>query len=92
MITCISMYVSVSTVQDRNLTVIRNMDYSNKFPFLISLGKFVHIDFITDLPNCNEYTSVMTVVDRFSKYALFVPLASSTAYDVAKQFFEKVVS
>ena len=34
----------------------------------------------------------MTVVDRFSKYALFVPLKSTTAVDVAHAFFDYVVS
>ena len=34
----------------------------------------------------------MTVVDRFSKYVLFVPLNSSTAVDVAHAFFDYVVS
>ena len=34
----------------------------------------------------------MTVVDRFSKYALFVPLTNSSAVDVVHAFFDYVVS
>lgn len=52
----------------------------------------VHIDFVTNLPEVDGYTVVMTVVDRFSKMAIFVPLSDTSATAVAKAFFTKVVS
>lgn len=52
----------------------------------------IHIDFVTELPLVDGYNCVMTVVDRFSKFAHFVPLGDTTAVAVAQQFFDKVVS
>ncbi len=34
----------------------------------------IAIDFITDLPNSNGYTTILTVIDRFSKACRIIPL------------------
>ena len=47
----------------------------------------VHIDFVVELPEVNGCSTVMTVVDRFSKMAYFVPLADTSATSVADAFF-----
>lgn len=47
------------------------------------------MDFITHLPNSQNHTVVMVVVDRFSKGVHFGPLHSNfTAYKVANLFLD----
>ncbi len=49
------------------------------------------MDFVIELPCSNNCTTVLTVVDRFSKYAIFIPLEKTDAISVAKAFFDNVV-
>jgi hypothetical protein len=50
------------------------------------------MDFVEDFPRVNSKTVVLTVVDRFSKYAHFIPLAHPyTATTVARVFFDNIV-
>jgi hypothetical protein len=50
------------------------------------------IDFIEALPRAQGKTVILTVVDRFSKYFHFIPLAHPyTAESVARAFFTEVV-
>lgn len=50
------------------------------------------MDFIEALPRLNAKTVILTVVDRFSKYAHFIPLSHPyTAASVAKAFFQDIV-
>jgi hypothetical protein len=50
------------------------------------------MDFVEGLPRVNGKSVVLTVVDRFSKYAHFVPLGHPyTTTSVAKVFFEAIV-
>jgi hypothetical protein len=52
----------------------------------------VSMDFITGLPDVDGYTSIMVVVDRFSKYATFIACkAPCKAEDAADYFFKSVV-
>jgi hypothetical protein len=52
----------------------------------------VSMDFMEGLPRVNGKSIVLTVVDRFSKYAHFVPLGHPyTSTSVAKVFFEAIV-
>lgn len=49
------------------------------------------MDFIEGLPKSQGYNLIYVVVDRFTKYAHFMPLNSHyTAQGVAKIFFEQV--
>ena len=45
-----------------------------------------------ELPESKGATTIMTVVDSFSKMAIFVPLVDTSAVEVAKEFFSKVVT
>ena len=50
------------------------------------------MDFIEGLPRFNRKSVILTIVDRFSKYAHFVPLAHPyTSDSVAWVFFDEVV-
>ena len=52
----------------------------------------VSMDFISSLPKVGEHSSVFVVVDRFSKYATFIPTTkSSNATETAQLFFKHVV-
>jgi hypothetical protein len=50
------------------------------------------MDFIEALPKVHGNSVILTVVDRFSKYAHFIPLGHPyTAASVAKAFFNDIV-
>jgi hypothetical protein len=50
------------------------------------------MDFIERLPKVHERSVILTVVDRFSKYAHFIPLSHPyTAASIARAFFDGVV-
>ncbi|KAK3575531.1 hypothetical protein QTP86_029277, partial [Hemibagrus guttatus] len=49
------------------------------------------IDFLSDLPNSQGFTTVMVVIDRFSKACKLIPLKGlSTAMDTATTIFQHV--
>ncbi len=50
------------------------------------------MDFITHLPMSDGYDGIFTIVDRFSKYARFVPIkGTADAPLIASLFFEQWV-
>lgn len=50
------------------------------------------MDFITCLPKSEGFETIVVVVDRFSKYATFIPaLKKCSTKDTAKVFFKHVV-
>ena len=50
------------------------------------------MDFITGFPKVRDFKSVFVVVDRFSKYAMFIPDPDACpAKEVARLFFSNVV-
>lgn len=52
----------------------------------------IGIDFVEALPRVHGKTVILSVVDRFSKYAHFIPLAHPyTAESVAQAFFSDIV-
>jgi len=52
----------------------------------------VGLDFIEELPRVGDKYVILTVVDRFSKYCHFIPLAHPyTAESVARAFFAEIV-
>ena len=52
----------------------------------------IAMDFIEALPRVNGKTVILTVVDRFSKFAHFIPLGHLyTTASVAKAFFQDIV-
>jgi transposase InsO family protein len=53
----------------------------------------VSMDFITELPESNGYDSILVVVDKLTKYAIFIPTYSTVdEVGMAQLFFEQVVS
>ena len=52
----------------------------------------ISMDFITRFPKVRDFKSVFVVVDRFSKYAVFIPAPDACLVEeVAKLFFSNVV-
>ncbi|XP_019256273.1 PREDICTED: uncharacterized protein LOC109234659 [Nicotiana attenuata] len=61
-------------------------------PILDQVSEEITMDFITCLPSSRGKTTIMTVVDRLSKYGNFIPLpATFTAITVAKAFVAHIV-
>ncbi len=51
----------------------------------------IAIDFITDLPKSNRHTTIITVIDRFSKACLLIPLPKlPTALETAEHLCNQV--
>lgn len=51
----------------------------------------ISLDFIEGLPKSGGYNAILVVVDKFSKYAHFVPLHQPfTALDIAKTFMQEI--
>ena len=59
------------------------MGFQQPLPVPGKPWEHVHIDFVVELPESEGCSTVMTVVDRFSKMAFFVPLAATDAASVA---------
>ncbi|MBW0550578.1 hypothetical protein O181_090293 [Austropuccinia psidii MF-1] len=54
---------------------------------------FLSMDFITQLPLSNSFDSILVIVDRFSKMAVFFPTMSSiTSMDLAHLFIKNIFS
>ena len=51
----------------------------------------VSMDFINGLPKVKEFTSIMVIVDRFSKYGTFIPAPKGCSAGVAADLFFKNV-
>jgi hypothetical protein len=57
-----------------------------------TVWQHISLDFIEGLPKVHGKSVILTVVDRFSKYAHFIPLSHPyTAASVAKPFFSEIV-
>ncbi|MBW0522750.1 hypothetical protein O181_062465 [Austropuccinia psidii MF-1] len=51
------------------------------------------MDFITQLPLSNSFDSILVIVDRFSKMAVFIPTMSSiTSLDLENSFIKNIFS
>ncbi|MBW0557037.1 hypothetical protein O181_096752 [Austropuccinia psidii MF-1] len=51
------------------------------------------MDFITQLPLSNSFDSILVIVDRFSKMAVFIPkMSSTTSLDLAHLFINNIFS
>uniref|UniRef100_A0A9J7ZYA5 Uncharacterized protein n=1 Tax=Cyprinus carpio carpio TaxID=630221 RepID=A0A9J7ZYA5_CYPCA len=49
------------------------------------------VDFVTDLPNSNGYTTILVIIDRFSKSCRLIPLRGlPTAMETAQALFHHV--
>ncbi|MBW0584695.1 hypothetical protein O181_124410, partial [Austropuccinia psidii MF-1] len=64
-------------------------------PFKTPSGRWIclSMDFITQLPLSNSFDSILVIVDRFSKMAVFIPTMSSiTSLDLAHLFIKNIFS
>ena len=51
------------------------------------------MDFIPELPECEGYDNVLVIVNKFTKYAIFIPTtATITERETAKLIFQHVIS
>ncbi len=51
----------------------------------------IAIDFVTDLPSSNHFTTILTVIDRFSKACRLIPLMKlPTAFETAEALMQQV--
>ncbi|MBW0472737.1 hypothetical protein O181_012452 [Austropuccinia psidii MF-1] len=87
-------YVSSCQLFSRNKNT-----HHKKFGFLKPLpipnGPWIclSMDFITQLPLSNSFDSILVIVDRFSKMAVFIPRMSSiTSLDLAHLFIKNIFS
>ena len=53
-------------------------------------GKFqvVHVDIVGPLPSCQEFSYILTAVDRFSRWPAAVPLKGITSKECAEAFLQ----
>ena len=52
----------------------------------------VSLDFIANLPKTGEFENILVIVDRFSKYATFIPVPKHCpAEETARLFFRHVM-
>ncbi|MBW0507167.1 hypothetical protein O181_046882 [Austropuccinia psidii MF-1] len=91
---CIKDYVSSCQQCSRNKNI-----HHQKFRLLKTLpipnGPWIclSMDFITQLPLSNSFDSILVIVDRFSKMAVFIPTMSSiTSLDLAHLFIKNIFS
>lgn len=47
------------------------------------------MDVSTDLPKVDGFASILVIVDRFSKYVVFIPTPKACAAEVAAKLFFK---
>jgi hypothetical protein len=63
----------------------------NPLPVASKRWSSVTMDFITELPECEGHTSIMVVVDRFTKMAHFIPCtAPVTSERTARLYIDRV--
>ncbi|MBW0563223.1 hypothetical protein O181_102938 [Austropuccinia psidii MF-1] len=87
-------YVSSCQQCSRNKN-IHHKKFGLLKPLPIPSGPWIclSIDFITQLPLSNSFDSILVIVDRFSKMAVFIPKISSiTSLDLAHLFIKNIFS
>ena len=61
-------------------------------PILAGVWKDLSMDFIEGLPKSKQYSIIMVIVDRHTKFAHFIPLRHPyTAISIAKLFLDNIV-
>ncbi|MBW0516280.1 hypothetical protein O181_055995 [Austropuccinia psidii MF-1] len=87
-------YVSSCQRCSRNKN-IHHKNFGLLKPLPIQNGPWIclSIDFITQLPLSNSFDSILVIVDRFSKMAVFIPTMSSiTPLDLSHLFIKNIFS
>jgi len=86
-------FVSTCVVCQRNKTeTLHPAGLLQPLPVPSRVWADIAMDFIEALPKVHGKSVILTVVDRFSKYAHFIPLGHPyTATSVARAFFHDIV-
>ncbi|MBW0593844.1 hypothetical protein O181_133559 [Austropuccinia psidii MF-1] len=87
-------YVSSCQQCSRNKN-IHHKKFGLLKPLPIPSGPWIclSMDFITQLPLSNSFDSILVIVDRFSKMAVFIPtIASISSLDLAHLFIKNIFS
>ncbi|MBW0527424.1 hypothetical protein O181_067139 [Austropuccinia psidii MF-1] len=87
-------YVSSCQQFSRN-KIIHHKKFGILKPLPILNGPWIclSMDFITQLPLSNSFDSILVIVDRFPKMAVFIPTMSSiTSLDLAHLFIKNIFS
>ena len=88
----IELYVKTFLVcqQDRGLTQ-KEASLLQPLPILESPWMSISLDFITSMPKVKGMGSIFVVVDRFSKYVVFMAAPSTCTVEVAADLFYRNV-
>ena len=66
------------------------LDYFNLSPYHLSP---ISTDFIPELPLSSSFDNILVIVDKLTKYAIFIPITISvTEVETAKLFFHHIIS
>jgi transposase InsO family protein len=83
---------SCSTCQRNKVAALQPAGLLQPLPVPSRVWADISMDFIEALPKVHGKSVILTVVDRFSKYAHFIPLGHPyTAHSVARAFFHEIV-
>lgn len=85
-------YVSqCTTCQQAKVEHCKSPGLLQPLPVPVQAWSTVSMDFIEGLPKSGKYDTILVVVDKFSKFAKFIPLSHPfTAYTVAQAFLQHV--
>ena len=84
--------MSCATCQRNKTEALHPVGLLQPLPVPSHVWADISIDFIEALPKVHGKSVLLTVVDRFSKYAHFIPLGHPyTASSVARAFFQEIV-
>ena len=85
-------YVAACTVcQQAKVEHVKSPGLLQPLPVPTAAWQVVCMDFIEGLPNSHNKTVILVVIDKFSKYAHFIPMSHPyTALQVAQAFLNQV--
>ncbi len=69
----------------------RSADLLHPLPIPQRPWSHIAIDFVTDLPKFNHFTTILAMIDRFSKACHLIPLTKlPTAFEMAEALLQQV--
>jgi hypothetical protein len=88
----VTSYVQACTVcQQAKVEHVKLPGMLQPLPIPSQAWSVVSLDFIEGLPRSNNHNAILVVIDKFSKYAHFVPLTHPfTALQIAQVYFNQV--
>ena len=90
--TCRTLFVPVPLASGTSQSTSTRRDSFLPLPVPTAVWTDIGLDFVEALPKVRGKSVILTVVDRFSKYCHFIPLAHPySAESVAQAFFADIV-